>query len=93
MQKPTEKPLKMKRRLSVTNLSSESNLPMFRLNAPVVIGAKVKRFVTFSSFMQKPTEKPLKVYLQAGQPMIVQFYHVHFFPVLKCTVITPQDAT
>ena len=31
----------MKRRLSVTNLSSENNLPMFRLNAPVVIRAKV----------------------------------------------------
>ena len=27
----------MKRRLSVTNLSSENNLPTFRLNAPVVI--------------------------------------------------------
>ena len=26
----------MKRRLSVTNFSSENNLPMFRLNAPVV---------------------------------------------------------
>ena len=74
-------------------LSSESNLPMFRLNAPVVIGAKVKRFITFSSLMQKPTEKLLKVYLQAGQPMIVQFNHVHFLPVLKCTVITLQDAT
>ena len=33
----------MKRRLSVTNLSSENNLPTFRLNAPVVIRAKVKR--------------------------------------------------
>ena len=30
-------------RLSVTNLSSENNLPMFRLNAPVVIRVKVKR--------------------------------------------------
>ena len=30
----------MKRRLSVTNLSSENNLPTFRLNAPVVIRAK-----------------------------------------------------
>ena len=29
----------MKRRLSVTNLSSENNLPMFWLNAPVVIRA------------------------------------------------------
>ena len=29
-------------RLSVTNLSSVNNLPMFRLNAPVVIRAKVK---------------------------------------------------
>ena len=26
----------MKRRLSVTNLRSENNLPMFRLNAPVI---------------------------------------------------------
>ena len=33
----------MKRRLSVTNLSSENNL-MFRLNAPVVIRAKVVLF-------------------------------------------------
>ena len=31
----------MKRRLSVTNFSSESNLPTFRLNAAVVIRAKV----------------------------------------------------
>ena len=31
------------RRLSVTNYSSENNLPMFRLNAPVVIRVKVKR--------------------------------------------------
>ena len=30
----------MKRRLSVTNLSSENNLPTFRLNAPVVIRAE-----------------------------------------------------
>ena len=33
----------MKRRLSVTNLSSENNLPTFRLNDPVVIRAKVKK--------------------------------------------------
>ena len=33
----------MKRRLSVTNFSSENNLPTFRLNAPVVIRAKVKK--------------------------------------------------
>ena len=33
----------MKRRLSVTNLSSENNLPMFRLNPPIVIRAKVKK--------------------------------------------------
>ena len=45
----------MKRRLSVANLSSENNLPMFRVNAPVIIRVKV------FSFMQKPTEKPLKV--------------------------------
>ena len=31
----------MKRRLSVTNLSLENNLPTFRLNAPVVIRADV----------------------------------------------------
>ena len=33
----------MKRRLSVTNFSLENNLPTFRLNAPVIIRAKVKR--------------------------------------------------
>ena len=33
----------IKNRLSVTNLSSENKLPMFRLNAPVVIRAKVKK--------------------------------------------------
>ena len=33
----------LKRRLSVTNLSSENNLQTFRLNAPVVIRVKVKR--------------------------------------------------
>ena len=33
----------MKRRLSVTNLSSENNLLTFCLNAPVVIRAKVKK--------------------------------------------------
>ena len=32
----------MKRRLTVTNLSSENNLPTFRLNAPVIIRTKVK---------------------------------------------------
>ena len=31
------------RRLSVTNYSSQNNLPKFRLNAPVIIRAKVKR--------------------------------------------------
>ena len=31
------------KRLSVTNFSSENNLPTFRLNAPVVIRVKVKR--------------------------------------------------
>ena len=36
----------MKRRLSVTNLSSENDLQMFRLNAPVVIKAKVKKYET-----------------------------------------------
>ena len=34
------------RRLSVTNYSSENNLPTFRLNAPVVIRAKVKEVRT-----------------------------------------------
>ena len=33
----------MKRRLSVTNLSSENNLPMLHLNAAVVIRVKVKK--------------------------------------------------
>ena len=32
----------MKRRLSVTNFSSENNLPTFRMNAPVIIRVKVK---------------------------------------------------
>ena len=35
----------IERRLSVTNLSSENNLPTFRLNAPVVIRAKVRNNV------------------------------------------------
>ena len=34
--------VEVKKRLSVTNLSSENNLPTFRLNAPVVIRAKVE---------------------------------------------------
>ena len=33
------------RRLSVTNLSSENNLPTFRLNASVVIKVKVSTFI------------------------------------------------
>ena len=33
----------MKKRLSVTKFSSENNLPMFRLNAAVIIRVKVKR--------------------------------------------------
>ena len=33
----------MKRKVICYHLSSENSLPMFRLNAPVVIGAKVKR--------------------------------------------------
>ena len=41
----------MKRRLSVTNLSSENNLLMFRLNAPVVIRAKVKEVWTALLFI------------------------------------------
>ena len=62
----------MKRRLSVTNFSSQNNLPTFRLNAPVIIRVKVMTTgafswnvgkllkITFSAFMQKPTEKPMK---------------------------------
>ena len=34
----------MKRRLSVTNLKSENNLPTFRLNAPVVFSVEVKKY-------------------------------------------------
>ena len=34
------------KRLSVTNLSLENNLPTFRLNAPVMIRAKVKEVQT-----------------------------------------------
>ena len=37
----------MKRRLSVTNFSLENILPMFWLNAPVIIRAKVKRCELF----------------------------------------------
>ena len=33
----------MKRRLYVTNLSLENNLPTFQLNTAVVIGAKLKK--------------------------------------------------
>ena len=40
--------MKMKRRLSVTNLSLENNLQTFRLNAPVVIRAKVMTTGAFS---------------------------------------------
>ena len=40
----TQSPQCMKRRLSVTNFSLENNLPTFRLNAPVVIRAKVKKY-------------------------------------------------
>ena len=39
----------MKRRLSVTNLNSENSLLMFRLNAPVIIRAKVKKCETNAS--------------------------------------------
>ena len=35
--------VKLKKRLSVTNFSSENNLLMFRLNAPVIIREKMKR--------------------------------------------------
>ena len=35
--------IEMKRRLSVTNLSSENNLLTFRLNGPVIIRVKVKK--------------------------------------------------
>ena len=35
----------MKRRLSGTNFSSENNLPMFRLNAPVIIRTKELKLV------------------------------------------------
>ena len=70
--------VQMKRRLSGTNLSSENNLPTFRLNAPVLIRAhSVEKSasyfpssswyqITFSSFMQKPTEKPLKNWVQVA---------------------------
>ena len=37
----------MKRRLTVTNLSSENNLPMFRLNTSVVIMAKIYCYCTY----------------------------------------------
>jgi len=39
-----------KKRLSVTNLSPENNLPTFRLNAPVIIGTKVMPWVHFFHF-------------------------------------------
>ena len=38
----TQALVEVKKRLSVTNLSSENNLPTFRLNAPVIIRAKVE---------------------------------------------------
>ena len=42
----TEQVVTRRRRLSVTNYSSENYLPTFRLNAPVVIRAKVKEVRT-----------------------------------------------
>ena len=39
---PSETKGILERRLSVTNLSLEKNLPTFRLNAPVIIRAKVR---------------------------------------------------
>ena len=42
---------KQRERLSVTNLSLENNLLMFRLNAPVVIRAKVKEVRTALLFI------------------------------------------
>ena len=42
--------LQMKERSSVSNLSLENNLPMFRLNAPVVIRAKVKRWTNVAIY-------------------------------------------
>ena len=46
----------MKRRLSVTNLSLENNLRTFRLNAAVVIRAKVKRCEQTLLFIACTTE-------------------------------------
>ena len=46
LQMATNKNCKQRERLSVTNLSSENNLPTFRVNAPVVIRVKVKEVQT-----------------------------------------------
>ena len=43
----------MKRRLSDTNFSSENDLPTFRLNAPVVIRAKLVTTGAFSPTVSK----------------------------------------
>ena len=49
--------------LSVTNLSSENNLPTFRLNAPVIIRAKVSKLF---SELKLVTDNLLFIYAAAN---------------------------
>ena len=51
--------------LSVTNLSSENNLPTFRLNAPVIIQAKVKKCEPTLVFIAM--HSVLKIHVIEGQ--------------------------
>ena len=60
---------KLKKSLSVTNLSSENNLPTFRLNAPVVIRVKLDHSVeTSASYFQLKlvTDNLLFIYVEAN---------------------------
>ena len=58
-------------RLSVTNLSSENNLPMFRLNAPVVIRTKVKNCEQTLRFLANISHALLRMhYLIGGQRLV-----------------------
>ena len=59
----------MMRRLSVTNLSSENNLPTFRLNAPVVVrvkGAFSRNIGKLFSELKLVTDNLLFVYAEAN---------------------------
>ena len=58
--------IRTKRRLSVTNLSSENNLSTFRLNAPVVIRAKVKWCVQMPIY----SYALLRIHVSGGQRLV-----------------------